>query len=162
MGVLPVPADATPWPTNTNALLSRTAFVELAYPKKAWAAEEREMAMRGFVAAVQEGWDNPNGSQQAIRIVRFAHEDGTTSAWDEVMSGWERQYRGSLLTDSVIGAVGWSSPTLDSAGYAVAEWAVAVGDWLIFADEYTAAPRDPAPAAKMLLRKQYDRLTAVS
>jgi hypothetical protein len=78
--VLPVPADATPWPTNTNAQLSRAAYVESVYPKKDWTAEEGEQARLGFVAAVQEGWDNPNGSQQAITIVRYAAVDGATIA----------------------------------------------------------------------------------
>lgn len=157
LGVLPVPAGATPWPGNTNALLSRTAFVELAYRKSDWAAEEAEEARRGFVAAVQQGWDNADGSQQAIRLVRFATPVGAMSAWDQVKSGWETQYPDSLLADSAIGAVGWSSPTLNSRGYAIAEWGVAVGDSMILAVEYTAATPDPA-AAKVLLLQQYDRL----
>ena len=127
-GVLPVPADATPWPTNTNAQLSRTTYVELNYPKTGWATEEAEMASRRFVAAVQEGWRNPDGSQQAITIVRFEGEDGATSAWDELTSGYETQYPHSLLTDSTIGAVGWSTPKLNSTRYAISEWAVGVGD----------------------------------
>ena len=80
VGVLPVPAGATPWPTNTNALLNRTAFVELAYSKKDWAAEEGEEASRGFVAAVQQGWGWADGSQQSITLVRFAGLHGPTSA----------------------------------------------------------------------------------
>jgi hypothetical protein len=79
------------------------------------------------------------------------------SAFDEVRSGWERQYPDSLLTDSAIGAAGWSSPTLDANGHAVAEWGVAVVDSMILAVEYTAATPDPA-AAKALLMRQYDRL----
>ena len=51
LGVLPVPAGAKPWPRNTNALLSRTAFAELAYSKGDWTAEDGEEARRGFVAA---------------------------------------------------------------------------------------------------------------
>jgi len=155
--VLPVPAGATPWPQNTNALLSRTAFVELAYSKKDWSAEEGEEAHRGFVAAVQQGWDNADGSRQAIRLARFTSPAGAVSAFDEVRSGWETQYPDSLLTDSAIGAVGWSSPTLDASGDAIAEWGVAVGDSMILAIEYTAATPDPA-AAKALLLRQYDRL----
>jgi len=157
LGVLPVPAGATPWPGNTNVLLSRTAFVELAYPKSGWTVEEGEDARRGFVAAVQQGWDNNDGSDQAIRLVRFATPAGAMSMFDEVKSGWERQYPHSRLADSAIGAVGWSSPTLNSAGDAVAEWGVALGDTMILAIEYTAPTPDPA-AAKVLLLQQYNRL----
>jgi hypothetical protein len=161
LGVLPVPVGAKPWPNNTNALLSRAAFVELAYTKSDWTAEEGEEARRGFVAAVQKGWDNADGSQQSIRLVRFATPAGAKSAFDEVKSGWKQQYPDSLLGDAAIGAVGWSSPTLDSRGNAVAEWGVAVGDSMILAIEYTAATPDPA-AAKALLLQQYDRLKNVS
>jgi hypothetical protein len=155
--VVPVPAGATPWPSNTNALLSRTAFVELAYSKSDWTAEEGEEARRGFVAAVEQGWDNADGSQQSIRLVRFATPAGVASAFDEVRSGWDVQYPDTLLADPAIGAVGWSSPTLDPAGYAYAEWGAVVGDTMILAVEYTAATPDPA-AAKVLLQQQYDRL----
>ena len=158
LGVLPVPAGSTPWSSNTNAPLSLTAFVEAAYSKKNWTAEEGEEARRGFVAAVQQGWDNADGSRQAIRLVRFTSPTGAVSAFDEVRSGWERQYPDSLLTDSAIGAVGWSSPTLDASGNAVAEWGVAVGDSMILAVEYTAATPDFAAAKALLLLRQYDRL----
>jgi hypothetical protein len=157
LGVLPVPAQATPWPSNTNALLSRTAFVESVYSKSGWTAEEAEDARRGFVAAVQQGWDNPDGSQQSIRLVRFATAAGVASAWDELRSGWAVQHAHALLTDPAIGAVGWSSPTLDSRGYAYVEWGAVVGDTMIRAVEYTAATPDPI-AAKELLLEQYDRL----
>lgn len=157
LGVLPVPAGAKPWPENTNALLSLAAFVELAYSKSGWTAEEGEDAHRGFVAAVQQGWDNADGSQQSIRLVRFATPAGAMSAFDEVRSGWETQYPDSLLADSAIGAVGWSSPTLDSGGYAIAEFGAVVDDSMILAVEYTAATPDPA-AAKALLLQQYERL----
>jgi hypothetical protein len=56
-----------------------------------------------------------------------------------------------------IDAVGWSSPTLDTGGYTVAEWGAVVGDTMILAAEYTAATPDPA-AAKVLLLQQYDSL----
>jgi hypothetical protein len=155
--VLPIPAGATPWPGNTNALLSHAAFVELAYSKKDWTAEEGEEVRRGFVAAVQQGWSNADGSQQSIRLVRFATPAGAMSMFDEVKSGWETQYPDSLLADSAIGAVGWSSPTLDSLGNARAEFGVAIGDTMILVVEYTAATPDPADA-KVLLQEQYDSL----
>ena len=161
MGVLPVPAGAKPWPGNTNSLLSLAAFVELAYSKRDWTAEEGEEARRGFVAAVQQGWNNADGSRQSIRLVRFATSAGAMSAFDEVRSGWETQYPDSLLADSAIGAVGWSSPTLDSQGAAVAEWGGVIDDCMILAVEYTAATPDPA-AAKALLLQQYARLKNVS
>jgi hypothetical protein len=157
LGVLPVPAGATAWPSNTNALLSRDAFVEQAYSKSDWTAEEAEESRREFVAAVQQGWRNPDGSQQSIRLVRFATPAGAVSAFDEVRSGWQAQYPGSILTDPAIGAAGWSSPTLDSDGDAVAEWGAIAGDTMILAVEYTAATPDPA-AAKALLVRQYDSL----
>jgi hypothetical protein len=83
------------------------------------------------------------------------------SAFDEVRSGWETQYPDSLVADSAIGAAGWSSPTLDSGGYAAAEWGVTVGDSMILAVEWTTATPDPA-AAKVLLLQQYGRLKSVS
>ncbi len=136
-------------------------FVELAYSKSDWTAEKGEEARRGFVAAVQQGWDNADGSQQSITLVRFATPAGAMSAFDEVRSGWETQHPDSLLTDSATGAVGWSTPALDSQGNADAEWGVAVGDSMILVVEYTAATPDPA-AAKALLLQQYDRLKNVS
>jgi hypothetical protein len=36
-----------------------------------------------------------------------------------------------MLADPAIGAVGWSSPTLDSLGAAIAEFGVAIGDTMI-------------------------------
>jgi hypothetical protein len=159
LGVLPVPAGATPWPTNTNALMSLISFVKSSFSKSAWTEAEALYARRGFESAVQQGWTNADGSQQAIRLVRFATPAGATSAFDEVRSGWKRKPQPvTMLADPAIGAVGWSSPTLDSLGNADAEFGVAVGDTMILAVEYTAATPDPA-AAKVLLQRQYDSLT---
>jgi hypothetical protein len=156
--VLPVPAGATPWPTNTNALMSRISFVQSSYGKSAWTVEEALYARRGFVSAVGEGWRNADGSQQYIRLVRFASPAGATSALDEVISGWKLHPKPvTMLADPAIGAVGWSSPTLDSLGNAHAEFGVAIGDTMILVVEYTAATPDPADA-KVLLQEQYDSL----
>jgi len=154
--VLPVPAGATAWPDNHNTLLSLVTFVELSYSESDWTTEEALDARRGFVSAVQQGWRNADGSQQAIRLVRFATPTGATSDLDAVISGW-KQEQVTMLADPAIGAVGWSSPVLDSQGDANAEFGVTVGDTMILAVEYTAATPDPA-AAKALLQKQYDRL----
>lgn len=103
------------------------------------------------------GWDNADGSQQSIRLVRFTTPAGVESAFDEVRSDWKLQYPDTLLADPGIGAVGWSSPTLNTGGYTVAEWGAVVGDTMILAAEYTAATPDLA-AAKVLLLQQYDSL----
>lgn len=63
----------------------------------------------------------------------------------------------TMLTDPAIGAVGWSSPVLESNGDAHVSFYVAVGDTVIRVVEYTAATPDPA-AAKMLVQEQYNRL----
>src|SRR5215472_211249 len=88
LGVLPVPAGATPWPTNTNALMSLISFVRSSYRKSYWTEEEALDARRGFVSAVKQGWANADGSQQAITLVRFATPAGATSAFDAVSSAW--------------------------------------------------------------------------
>lgn len=120
--------------------------------------EEALNARRGFVAAVEEGWRNADGSQQHITLVRFATQAGAASALDELISTWKQRPKpGTMLADPALGAVGWSSPTLDSAGDAIAEFCVAVGGTMIRVVEYTAATPDPADA-KVLLQQQDDSL----
>jgi hypothetical protein len=156
--VLPVPAGATPWPTNTNALTSRISYVKYFYIKSAWTQEEALMARRGFVAAVLEGWANADGSQQLIVLVRFAIRAGAKSAFDDDASQFQQEPEPvTMLADRAIGAVGWSTPTLDSNGDADAEWGAVVDNTVIRVIEYTAATPDPA-AAKVLLQQQYDSL----
>ena len=156
--MLPVPAGATPWPGNTNALMSLTSYVKMQYSKSYWTEEKALNARRGFVSAVQQGWAKADGSEQYITLVRFASRAGVTSALDEVISGFKQEpYPGTMLADPAIGAVGWSRLTLDSQGDRDVEFAVAVGDTMIIAVEQTAATPDPA-AAKALLQQQYDRL----
>ena len=156
LGVLPVPAGATAWPSNHNTLLNLVTFVELSYSESDRTTEKALDTRRGFVSAVQEGWMNADGSQQVIRLVRFATPTGATSDLDAVISGWQQEQK-TMLTDPATGAVGWSSPVLDSQGDANAEFGVTVGDTMILAVEYSAATPDPA-AARALLRRQYDRL----
>jgi hypothetical protein len=156
LGMLPVPTGATPWPANTNALMNRVSYVQSDYIKRVWAQEEALYARRGFVSAVEQGWSNADGSQQYVELVRFATPVGATSAFDEQISDWKQQ-KMTPLADSAIGAVGFSSPSLDSEGNAHANFWVAVGDTLIRVVEYTAATPDPA-AAKELLQEQYGRL----
>ena len=158
LGVLPVPAGATPWLTNTNALMSLTPYVQSAYIKSAWTQEEALNARRGFVSAVEQGWANADGSQQYITLVRFATQAGATSALDELISQFEQEPEPmTMLADPAAGAVGFSSPTLDSNGDAHVQFGAAVGDTVIRVVEYTAATPDPA-AAKVLLQEQYDSL----
>lgn len=158
LGVLPVPAGATPWPTNPNALMSLISYVQSEYIKSVWTQEEALNARRGFVSAVERGWFNADGSGQHIMLVRFATRAGAMSALDELISDFRQEPDPmTMLADPAIGAVGWSSPTLDSNGDAHAQFGVAVGDTVIRVVEYTAATPDPA-AAKMLLQKQYDSL----
>lgn len=158
LGVLPVPAGATPWPPNLNGPMSLDSFVKSAYSKNAWTEEEALNVRRGFVSAVQQGWINADGSQQAIRLVRFATPAGAMSAFDDASSSFERGPKpATALTVPAIGAVGTSSPTLDTQGNASVEFTAVVGDIMILAAEGTAAAPDPA-AAKVLLLQQYDRL----
>ena len=72
LGVLPVPAGATPWSTNTNALMSLVSFVQSTYFKSAWTEEEALDIRRGFVAAVVRGWTIADGSRQLIRLLAQA------------------------------------------------------------------------------------------
>jgi len=157
LGVLPVPAGATPDPTNTNALMNRISFVKSFYPKREWTAEKALNARRGFVAAIDRGWKNADGSQQEIILARFATPAGATSAFHQV-SSWFKQWPPPATTPTIpaIGAVGCSQPTL-YRGYALVEFVAAVGDTMLFVNEWTRARPDPA-AAKVLLQRQYDRL----
>ena len=158
LGVLPVPAGATPAPTNTNALMSLKSYVQAVYSKSLWTEEEALNTRRGFVSAVSQEWTNADGSVQAITLVRFATRTGLTSALDEVISGFKKEpEQETVLTDPAIGAVGYSTPTLDSYGYCEVEWGAAVGDTMILVGEYTVVTPDPA-AAKVLMERQYGSL----
>jgi hypothetical protein len=156
--VLPVPAGATPWTPNINGPMSLDSFVKSAYSKSAWTEEEALDVRRGFVSAVLQGWINADGSQQAIKLARFATPAGAMSAFDEVGSSFKREPKpATVLTVPAIGAVGTSSPTMDTQGNASVEFTAVVGDTMILAAEGTAVTPDPA-AAKVLLLHQYDRL----
>jgi hypothetical protein len=138
--------------------MSLISFVQLFYSKSAWTEEEALDTRRGFVSAVYQGWTNADGSEQSIALVRFTTLAGATSAFDEASSGYKQMPKpATMLADPAIGAVGWSSPTLDTRGNARVIYAVAVGDTMILAVEYSAATPDPA-AAKVLLQEQYDSL----
>ena len=157
LGVLPVPAGATPWPTNTNALMSLDSFVRSAYSKSYWTVEEALDTRRGFAAAVEQGWGNADGSQQSIALVRFATPVGAMSAFNEANSGrgWSKagddavrpRHRCRRLEQSDAGLAG----RRESGFYA------AIGDTMISVFEYTAATPDPADA-KALLQRQYESL----
>jgi len=156
-GLLPVPAGARPWTTNTNAQLGRVAFVHAFYVQKGWTSEAALYLRRGFVTGAAEGWINADGSQQSIAIIRFASAVGAESTYDDFTASWTDDYTNvTMLSDTAVtGAVGMSDPTLDTYGNARVEFAVVVGDEVIDVHEYTAATPDPA-AARALLLKQYD------
>jgi hypothetical protein len=103
LGVLRVPAGATPWSTNTNALMSLVSFVQSTYFNYAWTEEEALDTRRGFVAAVVRGWTNADGSRQLIRLARFATPAGAASAFDEVSSGWKQQHKSIITTVDLYG-----------------------------------------------------------
>ena len=162
LGVLAIPADATPWISNTNALMSRAAFVQVFYTKSAWTSEEGLYLRRGFVSGVIQGWTNADGSEQSITIARFANPVGAKSAFDDLTNSWTETLNGiTKLGDPVVGGVGYSNPTLDKLGNAKVEFAAYTGDYMIRLDEYTATNPDPA-AAKALLQRQYDVLKSGS
>jgi hypothetical protein len=114
------------------------------------------------VAAVDQGWSNADGSQQSITLVRFATPAGARSEFDQVRA-WFQTWSTPLtpLAVPAIGAVGLSDPRLDSQGDANVELVAAVGDTMVFVNEYTAA-RPHVAAAKALLRRQYNRLKNTS
>ena len=157
LGVLPVPAGARAWPTNTNRLMSLVSFVQASYIKSAWGQEEALYARRGFVAAVERGWTNADGSEQFIALVRLATPAGAASALDEQISDWKDQPGVTAVADPGAGAAGFSDPTLDSQGNAHVNFFFAVGNTVVRVIEYTAATPDPA-AAKTLVEEQYQRL----
>jgi hypothetical protein len=138
------------------------SYVQWAYNKTAWTEAMATNARRGFVAAVRQGWDNADGTAQEITLARFGNTTGAASALDEVISYFKQEPKpATMLADPAIGAVGWSSPRLDSQGYCEVEIVAAIGDTMILVVETTAATPDPA-AAKMLLQEQYDRLNSGS
>jgi len=158
LAMLSIPAGARPWTTNTNARMSRVAFVHSFYIQSAWSDEAALYLRRGFVTGVDEGWFNADGSQQAIAIARFATAVGAESQYDDITASWTDDYKNvTMLSDTAVGGVGMSDPTLDSFGNAKVEFATVVGDEVIDVNEYTAATPDPA-AARELLLKQYDAI----
>lgn len=158
LGVLPIPAGARPWTSNTNKLMNVGTFIKTFYIKSAWAEEETLLPRRGFVSGVVEGWINADGSQQEISIYRFATANGAVSQFDGLASTLRGKPKpATVLTDPADEGAGTVSPTLDSMGNARAEIAARSGDYVIDVHEFTAATPDPA-AAKALLLKQYDSL----
>jgi len=159
LGVLAVPAGATPWKANTNALMSRTAFVKTFYITSAQSNEDGQYLRRGFVSGVIEGWINADGSQQSIAIARFATAAGATSAFDDLRGAFKGQAKPvTMLSDPAIaGSIGMQNPTLDSLGNAQVQFAATVGDEMLVVHEFTAATPDQADA-KALFQKQYDAL----
>ncbi len=137
--------------------MSRVSYVQSLYIKSAWGQEEVLYARRGFVAAIEQGWTNADGSEQFIALVRLAIPAGAASALDEQISDWKEQPGLTAVTAPGTGAAGFSGPTLDSQGNAHVNFFFAVGDTVVRVVEYTAATPNPA-AAKALVEKRYQRL----
>jgi hypothetical protein len=162
LGVLPVPAGATPWTANTNQPMSLDAFVRGFYVQSGWAEEEGLYKQRRFASGAIEGWINPDGSQQLITIVRFAAAQGAQSMFDGTTATWRTNPKpATMLTDAAVSGVGWVNPALDAHGDARVEIAARIGDTVVDVTEWTAATPDVA-AAKALLLQQYENLTTES
>jgi hypothetical protein len=158
LGVLPIPAGARPWTSNTDKPMNVDAFIKAFYLKSVWTEEETLLPRRGFVSGMIEGWINADGSQQEIAIYHFATANGAVSQLDDLADTLRGKPKpATVLTDPADGGVGTVSPTLDSLGNAIAEIAARSGDYVIDVHEFSAASPDPA-AAKALLLKQYDSL----
>ena len=158
LSALPIPAGSTPWTSNTNALMSRVAFVRAFYVQNAWANEEGLYLRRGFVSGVQEGWINENGSQQSVTIARFATAAGAASAYDDLTSSYRQESKPTTqLSDPAVGGAGVIDPTLDKLGNARVEIAAHIGDNMIRVIEFTAVTPDLTHAKELMLA-QYDAL----
>jgi len=159
---LPIPAGSTPWTANTNALMSRVAFVRAFYVQSAWTNEEGLYLRRGYVSGVQEGWINENGSQQSVTIARFATAAGAVSAYDDLTSSYKQESKPTTqLSDPAVGGAGVIDPTLDKLGNARVEIAAHIGDYMIRVIEFTAVTPDPTHAKELMLA-QYDALKNVA
>lgn len=155
LGLLPVPANATPWPQNTGGLLGLNAFVQEFYQQSRWTYQEGALRRRGFVSAVYEGWFNPDGSQQEIAIIRFTSPKGALSQFDDRTATLRQAGTAAdVLTDARDGSSGTVVPTPDSFGNTRADLVTHVGDYAIEVIDATPVSPDPA-AAKALMLKQY-------
>lgn len=155
MDVLPVPGNARPWPTNTNTLLSRVAFVQAFYTKDSRTEEEALFQRRGFVSGVYEGWFNPDGSQQLIAVMRFASPAGALSEFNGLTTTLKSSATASeIVSDHRDGGTGAVDPTADSLGNTRVELATRLGDYVIDVGEYVPVTPDPGSAETLLL-KQY-------
>jgi hypothetical protein len=158
LGMLPVPAGASPWSDNTDAPMSLGPYIDKFWDASAQAAEKSQYAQWGFVSGGYEGWINPNGSQQLIAIARFATVSGAINAVDDLSSDFaDLPAPCTTFAGPVAGAVGSVDPRLDADGNARVEIVVRLGDELIDVHEFTAATPDPA-AAKALFLEQVNAL----
>jgi hypothetical protein len=158
LDLVPIPTDANPWATNTDALMGLHAFIEQFYNPDSRPGEESLYHQRGFVSGAFEGWFNADGSQQSIAIARFPSASGATYAFSDLSGSFSQEPPPStVFTDSADGAVGSADPTLDSEGNAFVDITAHVGDYLVAAQEFSAKTPDPA-AAKALLLQQVEAL----
>jgi hypothetical protein len=158
LGVLPVPANATPYSQNTNAPMGLKAFVQRLYVKSSWKEQESLLTGWGFTTGAVELWTNPDGSEQQIVIVRFATALGAQSHFQGLTNTWRDQPAPSrVITDAAVGGLGWVNPTQDSYGNFRVDIAVCDGDEVIDVTESTPLSPDIA-AAEALMLKQYDSL----
>ena len=158
LGVLAVPAGATPWRENTHAPIGLDAFVSQFYISSDQADEKRLYVRRGFASGIVEGWINTDGTQQSIAIARFSSVTGATSAFDDLANALrEKHAPWKIFADPADGGVGAADPKLDSMGNAFVDVAARVGDYLVDVHEFSAASPDPA-AARALLAHQVKSL----
>ena len=158
LGMLPVPAGASPWSDNTDAPMSLGPYIGKFWDASTQAAEKSQYAQWGFVSGGYEGWINTDGSQQQIAIARFSTVKGAIDAADDLSSDLADQPAPcTTFAGPVDGAVGEVDPRLDAEGNARVEITVRIGDELIDVHEFTAATPDPA-AAKALLLEQVNAL----
>jgi hypothetical protein len=158
LGLLAVPANATPASQNANIPMGLDAFVQRYYLKSAWKEEESLLTRRGFKSGAIETWINPDGSQQSVVIASFATSTGALSQFDGMTSTWRGEPKPArMITYAEVGGLGWVNPTLDAYGNARVEIAVRDADMVIDVVEYTADSPD-IPAAEALLLKQYENL----
>jgi hypothetical protein len=160
VGVLPMPADAKPWDSNSNKPMGMVAFVKAYYVQSAWTKEEQLYTQRGFVSGTIQGWINADGSQQSIAIAKFKSSSGAVDLFDGLTGTLKDKPKPATgMTDSSDGGVGMVDPTVDSLGNANAEIMAHTGVYVIDVNQFNANTPDPA-AAKALLLKQYQSLKA--
>ena len=151
LGVLEVPAGATPWHDNTGAPMSLDAFVIRFFSSSAKTREVGLYTQRGFTSGTVEGWINSDGSQQQIAIARFSSATGALSAFDGIAADLrDKPAPNKAVKDPACGGVGSADPKLDSMGNAFVDIVAHVGHYMVDVYEFSAATPDPAAADALI------------